>query len=121
MSQNSNGFADMADRMGKLATVTEEVTLESLTMAAEFYLEKLIPNIPKSLIRKKHAADHVKVIVEDKQVKVVFEDTAFYWRFPENGTVNQPAQHFASGTFEQYKGNIENLMAKKVIEAMEGR
>lgn len=120
MSNNNNGFADMADRLGKLARVTEAVTIESLTNAAEFFVEKLLPNIPRSLLRKKHAADYVKVIIEDNQVRVIFEDTAFYWRFAENGTVNQRAQHFASGTFEQHKTNIENLMARKIIEQMEG-
>ena len=34
-------------------------------------------------------ADQVKVIIEDDQVQVAFEGTAFYWRFAENGTKNQ--------------------------------
>ncbi|EJV04389.1 HK97-gp10 family putative phage morphogenesis protein, partial [Enterococcus faecalis] len=53
-------------------------------------------------------------------VEVVFEDTAFYWRFAENGTVNQKAQHFASGTFEQYKSQIEMIMTKKIMNKMKG-
>ena len=55
--------------------------------------------------------DQLKVEVTNEGV-VVFEDTAFYWRFAENGTVNQKAQHFASGTFEQYKSQIEMIMTK---------
>ena len=53
-------------------------------------------------------ADQVKVIIEDDQgCKLRLEGTAFYWRFAENGTKNQKAQHFASGTFEQNKDQIE--------------
>ncbi|NSM89513.1 HK97 gp10 family phage protein [Enterococcus faecalis] len=118
---NNNGFADMADYLGKLSQVDPvNVSMDSLEKAANFYMEKLLPNIPKSLFRKKHAADQVYVVIEDDQVKVVFGPTAFYWRFVENGTVNQRAQHFASGTFERNKNEIEGIMTKKIIEMWEG-
>lgn len=115
-----NGFADMANHLGTIAEVTQKVTIESLEKAAEFYTEKLIPSIPKSLLKKKHAADHVKVELKDEEVVVSFEDTAYYWRFPENGTTNQKAQHFASGTFEQNKSQIEKIMTEKLLDEMKG-
>ncbi|WP_232217877.1 HK97-gp10 family putative phage morphogenesis protein [Brochothrix campestris] len=62
--------------------------------------------------------DHVKVIIENEQIRVVFEDTAFYWRFVENGTVNQRAQSFASGTYAQNKTKIESLMSKQLLKEM---
>ena len=110
---SNNGFLDMANHLGTIAEVTEEITKESLEEAANFYLNKLLPKVPKSLLKKKHMRDQLKV-------EVVFEDTAFYWRFAENGTVNQKAQHFASGTFEQYKSQIEVIMTKKIMNKMKG-
>lgn len=121
MTSNNNGFKDMADYLGTLAKVDPvKLSLESLQDAANFYTAKLIPRVPKSLLKKKHMADQVKVTVEDDRVTVAFDGTAFYWRFAENGTKNQRAQHFASGTFEQNKAEIENLMTKKIIDLWEG-
>ncbi|HAP3325120.1 TPA: HK97 gp10 family phage protein [Enterococcus faecalis] len=118
---NNNGFADMADYLGTLVQVDPtKLSLESLTDAANFYREQLLPKIPKSLLKKKHMADQVKVIIEDDQVQVAFEDTAFYWRFAENGTVNQKAQHFASGTFEQNKDQIEKIMTQQILDLWKG-
>ena len=75
---NNNGFADMGDYLGTLAQVDPtKLSLESLTSAANFYREQLLPKIPKSLLKKKHMADQVKVIIEDDQVQVAFEGTAF--------------------------------------------
>lgn len=121
MSSNNNGFQDMADYLGTLAQVdSTKLSLESLQDAANFYVSKLIPVVPKSLLKKKHMADQLKVEVEDDRVIVAFDGAAFYWRFAENGTKNQKAQHFASGAFEQNKTEIENLMTKKIIELWEG-
>lgn len=121
MANNNNGFMDMADYLGKLSEVDpKKVTLESLEKAASFYMEQLIPKIPKSLLRKKHMTDQVKVVVMDDRVKVTFEDTSFYWRFAENGTVNQRGQHFASGTYEQNKSTIEELMTQDIMELWKG-
>lgn len=121
MPGNNNGFKDMADYLGTLAQVDPvKLSLESLEDAANFYTSKLIPMVPKSLLKKKHMADQVKVEVKEDKVTVFFEDTAFYWRFAENGTKNQRGQHFASGTFEQNKTEIEDLMVKKIIDLWEG-
>lgn len=121
MPGNKNGFSEMADYLGNLSRVDpKKLSLESLEEAAKFYLEQMIPNIPKSLLKKKHMRDQIKVVVEDDAVKVQFEETAFYWRFAENGTINQKAQHFASGTFEQYKNEIEKIMVSKIIDLWEG-
>lgn len=118
---NNNGFQEQADYLGRLVSVdATKISIQSLTSAAEFYLEKLLPAIPKSLLNKKHARDQVKVVVENEQVKVVFEGTAYYWRFAENGTANQKAQHFASGTFEQNKDQIEKIMVQKITKLWKG-
>ena len=50
---NNNGFADMGDYLGTLAQVDPtKLSLESLTSAANFYREQLLPKIPKSLLKK---------------------------------------------------------------------
>ncbi|EOB3454986.1 HK97-gp10 family putative phage morphogenesis protein [Enterococcus hirae] len=120
-SKNKNGFADMADYFGNLAKVDpKQISMESLEEAANFYLKNLMPNIPKSLMNKEHMKDHVKVVIDKDSVKVQFEDTAFYWRFAENGTTSQKAQHFASGTYEQNKERIEEIMTKKILKLWRG-
>ncbi|MHC5215399.1 HK97-gp10 family putative phage morphogenesis protein [Enterococcus sp. LJL128] len=117
----SNGFQQQADYFGRLSRVDpKKIAIESLEAAATFYLEQLLPNIPQSLLRKKHMREHIKVEIFETEVKVMFEDTAFYWRFAENGTVNQRAQHFASGTYQQNKTKIENIMIQQVMNQMEG-
>lgn len=121
MPSNNNGFADMSKHFGKLAKVDpEKISKESLEEAANFYMEKLIPNIPVSLFDKKHARDQVKVEVVDDGIEVVFEGTAFYWRFIENGTVNIKATHFKQGTWEQNKEKIQDIMTRKLLEELEG-
>ncbi|MBE6171055.1 MAG: hypothetical protein E7152_15685 [Enterococcus casseliflavus] len=121
MAKRKNGFEAQADYFGTLMkTDPAKISLESLEEAAEFYLEKLIPNIPESLLDKEHMNDHVKVIVEEKEVKVVFEDTFFYWRFSENGTDTQKAQRFASKTYKKHKDKIAEIMTRKNINQWKG-
>ncbi|HFX3823002.1 TPA: HK97-gp10 family putative phage morphogenesis protein [Enterococcus faecium] len=121
MLGNKNGFSEMSDYLGNLSKVDpKKISIESLEEAANFYMKQLLPKIPKSLLKKKHMKDHVKVVVEDDRVKVQFEDTAFYWRFAENGTTKQRAQHFASGTYEQNKEKIEEIMTRKILSLWRG-
>lgn len=120
MSDSGNGFSDMADYFGNLSDVVEEVAKDSLEEAANFYLKQLIPNIPRSLLAKKHMSDQIKVTIEKEKVVVHFDGAAFYWRFVENGTVNQKAQHFASGTYESNKTKIENILTTKLMKELEG-
>lgn len=121
MSKNNNGFAEMADYMGKISEVDpKKVSMPSLEKAANFYLNQIIPKVPRSLLKKKHMNDQIKVVVEEDNVKVVFEDTAFYWRFEENGTKNKRAKNFASSTYEQNKETIEKLMVDEIMEIWKG-
>ena len=121
MPSNKNGFSEISDYLGNLSRVDpKKLSLESLEEAAKFYLEHLLPNIPKSLLKKKHMSEQIKVVVEEDRVKVQFEETAFYWRFTENGTTKQKAQHFASGTYEQNKEKIEEIMTNKILDLWEG-
>lgn len=121
MPSNKNGFAEMSDILGELSRVDPvKVSLESLEEAANFYVDKMLPRIPKSLMKRKHMRDQIKVVVEKDIVRVAFEDTAYYWRFAENGTTNQRAQNFASGTYEQNKNKIEEIMTQKIMDLWGG-
>ena len=121
MSNNNNGFQEMLDYTTTLTRVDPvKVTKESLLEAAEFFVEKLLPNIPESLRKKKHMKDHIKIEVKEDVVTVYFENTAYYWRFIENGTKNIKAEHFVEGTWEQFGKEIETIMSKSLLEKMEG-
>lgn len=120
--KDNNGFQDMLDYTSRLSRVDpEKVTLESLNEAAQYFVEKLLPSIPKSLMNKKHMKDHLKIEVKEDRVVISFEGTSFYWRFVENGTVNIKAQHFVEGTWQQQKTNVENIMTRRLLKEMEGK
>lgn len=116
-----NGFEDMADYFGTLSRVNmKKVTQQSLEEAAEFYMKQLIPKIPEGLRTKEHMKDQVFVSIDDDGVKVAFQDTAYYWRFVENGTTSQKAQLFASKTYQSNREKIEAIMVKKILKKWEG-
>lgn len=115
------GFSYMADYFGTLSKVDmKKITKKSLEEAAEFYMEKLVPEIPESLRNRKHMKDQLIVEIDSTGVKVAFEEAAFYWRFVENGTTDQKAQLFASKTYEKHKAEIEAIMANKILKKWEG-
>lgn len=122
MAKSNNGFQDMLDYTTRLAQVDPvKVTIESLNEAASFFVEKLIPNIPKSLMKKEHMRDHVNIEISDEQVTIYFEETSFYWRFIENGTKDIKAEHFVEGTWQQNKETIMDIMTEKLLKEIEGR
>lgn len=119
--QNNNGFQDMLDYTTRLARVDPiQITIDSLKDAAEYFVEKLLPNIPKSLFKKKHIRDQLKIEVQDDKVSIYFEDTAYYWRFVEHGTNKIKAEHFVEGTWQQNSNEVEKIMTQKIMNAMEG-
>ena len=121
MSSNKNGFQEMADYTSRLAKVDpQKITLGSLIDAANFFVEKLLPVIPKSLIKKKHMRDHIKIEIADEKVTIYFDDTSFYWRFIENGTTKIKAVHFVEGTWQQNKEMVQDIMTEKLLKELEG-
>lgn len=121
MMARKNGFEAQADFFGNLMKADPaKITLKSLEEAADFYVTQLIPQIPKSLRKKEHMKDHVKVVVADKQVKVAFEDTAYYWRYPENGASGRKAQRFASKTYKKHSDKIAEIMTRKIMNEWKG-
>lgn len=112
----------MLDYTTRLAQVDPvKVSMQSLNEAASFFVEKLLPVIPKSLMNKKHMRDHIKIEKSDESVTVSFEGTVFYWRFIENGTKDIKAEHFVEGTWQQNKETIMDIMTEKLLKEIEGR
>lgn len=111
----------MAAYTSRLTRVNpEKITQDSLHEAAEYFVAKLLPVIPRSLRKGKHMRDYIKIEVSDEEITVYFENTAFYWRFIENGTVKITATHFVEGTWQQQKEKIEDIMTQKLMNELEG-
>lgn len=119
MSSNENGFEDMSNHFGKLAKVDPgKISEKSLNEAADFYIKQVIPLIPVSKRKGKHAKDMMKVVVTDDGVEAVFEDDAFYWRFLDKGTTKFKALNFKEKAWQQNKEKIQDIMTRKLIEEL---
>lgn len=62
-----NGFLDMADHLGTLTKVTDKVATDSLEEAANFYVSKLIPRVPKSLLKKSICVTKLRWNIQKKE------------------------------------------------------
>lgn len=114
---NNNGFEDFAKLIAKMTPQKADI-LAAEKEAAEFYLAQLLPHIPKSLMTKRHMADNISVKIMGDEVKVIFGDTAYYWRFVENGTSKQRAQNFARNTLNGNEKKIAEIMTQQLLERM---
>jgi|SRR5690625_69144 len=123
--KNNNGFADALKQMKTLLKVDEKVTLSVLEEAANYFVEKLKPHIPKSKRNKKHLADMLKVVVKNDMVQVVFEDEGWYWHLVEHGHKKRAGRgrvkgrHFVRNTWNAEEKKIEEIMLNKIIDKME--
>ena len=124
--KNNNGFIEALERMNTLLQVDQEVALDVLEDAANYFVEKLRPRIPRSKKNKKHLQDALKVVVKKDMVQVVFEDWAFYWHLVEHGHRVGPTRkkvkgrHFVRNTMDAESEMISNLLTSKIIKKMEG-
>lgn len=109
---SSNGFEDLAKQL-KQIDIGKSVVQSSLEEAADFYLQKLRPNVP-AWGNGHHARNDLSVKINDDNVQVVFGEKSYYWYYVENGTKKQRAQHFARNTLAQNKSKIEQIMLKKI-------
>ncbi|WP_341356645.1 HK97 gp10 family phage protein [Rossellomorea sp. y25] len=126
MSTNNNGFVDALREINTLIKVNKAVELEVLEEAANYFVRKLRPRIPKSDHRGNHLRDALKVVVHDDYVSVEFEDWAFYWHLVEHGHKKASGRgkikgrHFVQNTFDDDGSKIADIMAGKILERMEG-
>jgi HK97 gp10 family phage protein len=126
MASNNNGFADALREINTLINVNETVELDILEEAAEYFVKKLRPRIPKSDYRGKHLRDALKVVVHKGHVSVEFEDWAFYWHLVEhghkkaNGRGKVKGRHFAQNTFDAEGDKVAEIMANEIVKKMGG-
>ena len=122
MVESINGFENLAKKIRKMKD-GEKLGKEQMKQAAEFFAEKLRPNIPRSMLKKgDHIRDHLIVNQTEDGFEVAFDDVSWYWRFPENGTGGdhqQGAQHFVRGTFDQNESQIEKILLSDLIDKLE--
>lgn len=122
---NNNGFAEALEEINTLLKVDKKVELNVLDEAANFFVEKLRPRIPKSVKNKKHMRDGLEIVVEKDVVQVVFDGDIFYWHMVEHGhkKVNGgkvKGRHFVQNTFDKEGDKIASIMADKIINKMGG-
>jgi HK97 gp10 family phage protein len=126
MATNNNGFADALKEINTLIKVNKRVELDILEEAAEYFVKKLRPRIPKSPQSGKHLRDALKVVVYDDHVSVVFENWAFYWHLVEHGHKKANGQgkikgrHFVQNTFDADGDKIADIMANEIVKKMGG-
>lgn len=125
MATNHNGFAEALREINTLLKIDKRVELDVLEEAANYFVEKLKPRIPRTNRNKKHLADGLKVVVLDDMVQVVFEGDFFYWHLVEHGhkKVNGgkvKGVHMVQNTFDSDGNKIADIMANKIIKKMEG-
>lgn len=124
--KNHNGFLDALEQMNTLLKVDQEVCLDALEEAANYFVEKLRPRIPRSKRNKKHMQDALKVVVKKDMVQVVFEDYAWYWHLVEHGHRVGPTRkkvkgrHFVRNTMDAESEKISNILTSKIIKKMGG-
>lgn len=125
MSNNRNGFADALNQINTLMDIGEEVELEVLEEAANFFAEKLADAIPIGS-GTQHLKNEIEVKVKGDMVQVIFSDKAWYWSLADkghkkpNGRGRVKGLHFTKKTIDTYRDKIADMMAQKMINRMEG-
>ena len=123
---NNNGFADALEQINTLLNVNQRVSLRALEKAANYFVTKLRPRIPKSKANKQHLKNSLKVVVKNDVVQVVFEDNAWYWHLVEhghkkaNGKGRVRGRHFVRNTMDAENEKISNIMLDEIINRMGG-
>lgn len=123
---NNNGFLDALERINTLMNVNEKVALDVLEEAANYFVKKLKPKIPRSKANKRHLQDALKVVVQKDMVQVVFEDWAGYWHLVEHGhrvgstRKKVKGKHFVRNTMDAEGKKIAEMLTSKIIKKMEG-
>lgn len=122
---NRNGFAEAIDQLNTVVSVGEEVGLDVLEEAANYFVEKLRPAIPRGQADV-HLQDELKVVVKSDMVQVTFSDKAWYWHLAEHGHKKAGGKgrvkglHFVRNTVDAHGDKLAQMMADKIINRMEG-
>lgn len=122
---NNNGFADALKQINTLINVNQEVQMDALEEAADYFSKRLKGNI-KDGEGPEHISDKIEVVVEKDQVSVRFGKGGWYWFLANNGHKKSTGrgrvkgQHFVENTMTKEEGKIAEIMTSKIIKKMEG-
>lgn len=126
MSRNHNGFTDALNQLNTVIDVTQNVQIDVLKEAAEYFVAKMKTRIPVSKRNKKHLRDALKVVVKGDKVQVIFEDDAWYWYLVEHGHRVGPTRkkvrgvHFVKNTLDVESANISRILTTQIINRLAG-
>jgi len=124
---NNNGFADGMNQIRTLLNVNQEVQMDVLKDAADYFVEKMKPLITLSNKNKQtHLRNSLEVIIDGDRVTVKFGKDAWYWFLAEHGHKKAGGKgrvagtHFVRNTIDSEMGNIQEIMLSEIINQMEG-
>lgn len=126
MASNNNGFADALQRLNTAINVNQQVSMQALRKAAEYFAEKLRPKIPETDRNKQHLKDSLKVVVKGDKIQVIFEGTGWYWYLAEhghkkaNGKGRTKGKHFVRNTLDAERERISAIMLEEIMDILEG-
>ena len=118
MSANNNGFADALETIRTKINVKQNVSINALEEAADYFVKKLKPKIPVSNRNTKHLRDCLKVVIKGDMVQVFFENK-HYWYMVEKGhrTANGKrirGTHFVRNTLDSENEKLIEIMIEKI-------
>lgn len=123
MGSNNNGFAEALERLRTVIDVNENVAMDNLKEAAEYFARKLRQNIPMGT-ETVHLKDEVKVVVYSDYVSVQFSDKGWYWHLADKGHKKAGGKgrvkglHFTRNTMDREKAKIEQILLKNIINQL---
>lgn len=118
MSSNINGFAKALETIRTKLDVKQNVTMNALEEAANYFVKKLKPHIPVSKRNTKHLRDALKVVIKDDYVQVIFENK-HYWYMVEKGHrlangKRVKGAHFVRNTLDKESKKLIEIMIEKI-------
>lgn len=122
MATNNNGFADALNDLNTLIRLNQNVGVDNLELAANYFVRKLESRIKTSNKNKKHLRDSLKVVIKDDYVSVQFEKDMFYWYMVDkghkkaNGSGRVKGQHFIRKTIDEEKERLIEIMSQRIFE-----
>ena len=120
----NNGFEDALKQMKTIVDVNETVAMDALEEAAQYFVEKLRPELARSAINKKHMADGLQIKIEKEKIVVYFEEHAFYWHMVDKGHRKANSRgrvkgtHTIRNTLTRESEKIEKIMLQKITKKM---
>lgn len=118
MANNKNGFAAALETIRTQLDVKQNVSMNALEQAANYFVKKLKPRIPVSDRNARHLREALKVVVKGDKVQVIFEGK-HYWYMVEKGHKKVSGgrvkgRHFVRNTLDAEKEKLIEIMIDKI-------